>query len=397
MEDWSDRFGTWGEGGVAVMTARLVDAGIRKALWRTGPAGLAYYPSRVRDSQPQPRELYEKYPCVWVREDPKEKRREADRQLFDYKSFDLIQAAQRQGERFGVTVSLWSEITSEATGAYPYSHFVRQHPEFLSVNREGQRFASHLSWAYPEVRAYKLAVVRELLEYGVGEIVLDFWKGSCDARDRRLDDQGFWYGGYEEVSKEAFRTKTGRDPFKIPNADPEWVQFRADYVTEFLRAVRKLQSTLYPQTKIATFDQVRGKNFVWLDHSRTSCDEDGRKLPYCQVDTKSAGHLEGNLEDVTTWTRDGSCDAVYACANFETAEDKETYPQRINSVLSQVTPPVKKRAYLWCHRIAPQDIFRHVREAYELGLDELLFCESTWLEDGDLWTACAQAVKHFSG
>ena len=400
LEDWSARSGTWGEGGVAVMTARLMDAGIQKALWRTGPAGLAYYPSRVRDLQPQPLELYEQYPSFSSLLDPaRARRQETMRQLFDYRSFDLIEAALRQGEHFGVRVSLWSEITSEAHGSYPYSRFVRNHPEFLSVNREGRRFETHLSWACPEVRSYKLAVVRELLDYGIEELVLDFWKGSCDLRDRRLDDEGYWYGGYEEVCVAAFRATTGRDPLAIPNSDPEWVRFRADYVSEFLREVRKLQTTLYPSTAVATFDHVRGKRFPWWDTSRTSYDEEGeRELPFLAVDARSAGHLEGNLEDVATWTREGLCDAVYACCNFEGEREHEDYGERLNSLLSEVAPPARKRAYLSCWTLtSEQEVMRYVREAHELGVDELLFCESSAIEDNRLWDACARAVKEFGG
>ena len=217
MEDWSGRFGTWGEGGVAVMTQRLVDAGIPKALRRTGPAGLAYYPSRLRDIQPQSLELYDKYPSAWNRRHAALNRRtETTRQLFDYRTFDLIEATLKQGERFGIEVSLWCEITSEAHGSYAPSRFVREHPEFLSVNREGRRFDTHISWAYPEVRAYKLGVVKELLHYAPSELVLDFWKGNCDLREQRLDAEGVWYGGYDPLSVEAFKAKTGRDPFTIP-------------------------------------------------------------------------------------------------------------------------------------------------------------------------------------
>ena len=373
MEDWSGRHGTWGEGGVAVMTQRLVDAGIGKALWRTGPAGLAYYPSRVRDSQPQPLELYEKYPSAWSGVDPAlARRREVTHQLFDYKSFDLIEAALRQGDRFGIEVSLWTEITSEAHGSYPYSRFVRNHPQFLSVNREGRRFETHLSWAYPEVRAYKAAVVRELLEYGAAEIVLDFWKGSCDLRDRRLDEEGCWYGGYEAVCVDAFRARTGRDPLTIPNSDPKWVQFRADYVTEFVREVRKLQSTLYPATRVATFDHVRGKRFVWWDVSGTTYDEEGkRELPFRDVDARSAGQLEGNLEDVATWTGEGLCDAVYACCNFEGDQEKENYAERLNSLLSQVAGAVEKRAYLACWTLTTEEeVMRYVGEACGAAVKE---------------------------
>lgn len=397
LEDFSDLFGTWGEGGVAVMMSRLADAGIKKALWRTGPAGLAYYPSRVRDIQPQPLDLYDEYPPAWTEDEAWSKRRIITRQLFDYRTFDLLAAALRQGKRFGIDVAFWSEITSEAHGSYPPSRFVREHPEFLSVNRERRKFKTHLSWAYPEVRAYKLAVAKEMLDYRPAELVLDFWKGSCDMRDRRLDDDGYWYGGYDDLSVRAFRERTERDPFAIPNSDPEWVQFRADYVTGFMRDLRKLQQERYPGTTITTFDHARGKTFVWWDTSTPWRDpQSGQEYPFSGIAGRSAGCLEGNLEDVATWTRERLCDAVYSCPCFEGEGDKENYPACLNTVLAKVAPPAKKRAFLVCwHLMNEEDILRYAREARDMGVEELLFCEATPLEQNRLWGACRKAVREF--
>ena len=48
----------------------------------------------------------------------------------------------------------------------------------------------------------------------------------------RVDQHGYCAIGYETPIIEAFREKTGTDPFEIPNADDAWTRFRAAYGTD---------------------------------------------------------------------------------------------------------------------------------------------------------------------
>ena len=52
------------------------------------------------------------------------------------------------------------------------------------------------------------------------------------------DENGVTTDGYEDSIAGAFREATGRDPFELPNGDPQWVQFRADRWTDMVRAIR---------------------------------------------------------------------------------------------------------------------------------------------------------------
>ncbi len=89
---------------------------------------------------------------------------------------------------------------------------------------------------------------------------------------------------------------------------------------------------------------------------------------------------------------------MYACPNFEGDAEEEDYPERLNSLLSEVASPVKKRAYLSCWTLTTEEeVLRYVGEALELRVEELLFCEATAIEDNRLWKACARAAAKYGG
>lgn len=106
------------------------------------------------------------------------------------------------------------------------STFWWQHPEFRVVGRKGEDLTK-LSYAFPEVRAFKLGILREAAERDIDGINLDFLRHPpCF--------------GYEEPLVTAFKAKHGQDPHDIAPDDARWLQLRADVMTGFLRDVRKL-------------------------------------------------------------------------------------------------------------------------------------------------------------
>lgn len=106
------------------------------------------------------------------------------------------------------------------------STFWWQHPEFRVRGKKGED-KTKLSYAFPEVRAFKLGILREAAERGIDGINLDFLRHPpCF--------------GYEEPLIAAFKAKHGQDPRELAADDPRWLQLRADIMTGFVRAVRRL-------------------------------------------------------------------------------------------------------------------------------------------------------------
>ncbi len=106
------------------------------------------------------------------------------------------------------------------------SDFWRAHPEFRIRGPKGED-RTKLSYAYPEVRAFKLAILREAAARDIDGIALDFLRHPP-------------FFGFEEPMVNAFRARHGIDPRPLPVTDPRWGPIRGEFMTTFLRDTRKL-------------------------------------------------------------------------------------------------------------------------------------------------------------
>lgn len=117
------------------------------------------------------------------------------------------------------------------------SDFLREHPEHRHRNRglgdEMEPWEKvFLSPGLPEGRRHEAEAFAALLRSsGARGIQAEFVSINEDAEGVSVD-------GYEDSIASAFREATGRDPFRIPNGDPEWVRFRADLWTGMVRDLR---------------------------------------------------------------------------------------------------------------------------------------------------------------
>jgi hypothetical protein len=65
------------------------------------------------------------------------------------------------------------------------SRFTRRHPQFRWCKRSTFPYNSQLSFAFPEVREYKLNLLREILKYDFDGVFFD-WIRTGDLRIRNL-------------------------------------------------------------------------------------------------------------------------------------------------------------------------------------------------------------------
>lgn len=89
-----------------------------------------------------------------------------------------------------------------------------------------KKYSYRLSYAYPEVRAYRLAVIKEGLSYGPDGLNLDFLRHPP-------------FVGFDKPLVDAFKVKYGEDPFKVPS-DPRWLAMQAEVMTGFVRSVSQV-------------------------------------------------------------------------------------------------------------------------------------------------------------
>lgn len=144
--------------------------------------------------------------------------------------------------------------------------FARMHPEFRSLTRDRSYTLRpgedlYLSLAFPEVRAEQTRqFVDVLLDTDGSGVQVEFVLGNEDER-------GVVTYGYEEVISNAFEQEHGKDPFEIPNDDPDWVQFRADYVTRYLVEMRDAVKRAKPDAVLsATMIAGEADEYIKLLH-----------------------------------------------------------------------------------------------------------------------------------
>jgi hypothetical protein len=111
---------------------------------------------------------------------------------------------------------------------YPINRarFFWANTQWAKKSREGIP-CSNLSWAYPEVRAHWLAMLREALDYGVDGIVLYLNRSQP-------------FVMYEKPAVASFIDQHGIDPRGLPDDDPRWQKHVSDYATQFLTEIRML-------------------------------------------------------------------------------------------------------------------------------------------------------------
>ena len=129
--------------------------------------------------------------------------------------------------------------------------FATQHPQYRRLTRSrpynlqpGEDL--YLSPAFPEVRAHQVRMFVDVLKATNGDGI----QVECVLGNE--DEDGVVTYGYEDRTVSEFRAKYGKDPFELPNNDPEWMQFRADYMTLFLSELRDGIKQTSPDAVLST-------------------------------------------------------------------------------------------------------------------------------------------------
>ena len=340
---------------------QLQDAGFHAVLWRSMRGGHAMFKSS---------EYKISYPT-------------------NLAGFDPLAAAQKKARQMGLEFFVWHEVKgAEAHGWLLHSAFVKEHPELLSTNRMKMTSKSELSWAAPEVMRRRVATFKEVLAYEPDAIWLDHIKGG-DVSVPNFDADGYYAMGYDKYMVEAFQAKTGRDPWQIPNQDPQWLAFRASYMTEYMRRIRRAQQESHPQVKLGSLGASIG-----YTHSCWYLPLENDNSPNISKTARLASPL-ANLEDHDTWTREGLIDGL--CAPFNTFAAAEELKTILPNARSHIQGPC---TFAVCLGMAkpPEAILDCARVAYEHDAEYLFVRESYDIRDKpDAWDAFKQVSQRYSG
>lgn len=243
--------------------------------------------------------------------------------------------------------------------------FAKEHPEFWSLTRDKRMTLKPgekrcLSLAFPEVRAQQVKRFVDALNDTQGDgVQVEFVIGNED------EDHVATYG-YEDAVADAFRQKHGKSPFDVPNNDPDWMQFRADYVTSFLGEVREAVRENYPEAQFSATIIA------------------GDPGDYIKV-----------LQDWPAWVERGIVDELYIW--WRTDSDPKSVERQAKHVAQTVNGRVPFIAELSCYHPGsfqtPERLLEGARAAKANGADALGLYRSHALEQLDLWDALEEMGK----
>jgi hypothetical protein len=362
--DWMLRPGIeFGMPGVRHMLDACKACGWSRVLWRVFDAGRATYASKLlaRGLEHEPNSIFSPetdadkaavkklLPGLTAEQSATYLKQMA---AMDYKNFDTLAAACDYGHSIGLQIHAWATINEDDHGWGWRSEFAKSHPEFTWRRRDGSNYRSQLSFAFPQVREYKLGLIRELLAYPIDGLFLD-WIRTGDIRDNpQTDPAGVADSGYEEPNVDAFITKYHANPKDVPNDDDRWVRLRAEPQTIFMRDARKLTGKLPVSTMVG---------HPW--HYRGTLD-------------KVAGSLKGLLCDVKTWADEGLMDAAVPAGYYR---DGGTPAMAYQSLREETGGKVGTWTYAWVpNTVAEFD--RDFTLAKTLGAKQMLFWEADYID-----------------
>ncbi len=301
--------------------------------------------------------------------------------------FDPMAAAKKTARQLGLEFMVWHEVKgAEAHGWRLHSAFVKEHPELLSTNRLKMASKSSLSWAAPEVMRRRIATFEEVLAYKPDVIWIDHLKGG-DVSVPIYDTDGYYSMGYDKYMVQAFKSKTGRDPWQIPNKDPHWLAFRASFVTEYMRRIRGIQKESHPKGKIGSLGASIGyTHSCWYLPLKDINDPNIRK-------TARLPSPLANLEDHDTWTREGLIDTL--CAPFNTFAQAPELKTILPDAKSHIQGPCAFAVCLGMSK-TPAAILNCARVAHEHDAEYLLVRESFDIfNKSSIWDAYKQVSQRY--
>jgi hypothetical protein len=208
---------------------------------------------------------------------------------------------------------------------YANSKFWWDHPEFRQRDAKG-RILTKLSFAFPEVREFKLAILREVAAQDIDGINLDF---------QRHPD----FFGFEAPMAQAFKEKYGIEAATVPATDPRWTPLRYERMTGFVRAVRRLLDDAGRQKGRRLGLSVR---VDWKKYPLWGCDietwlKDGL-LDYLVVGQYGLGGYEFDLAPFVQMAKGTGCAVLFGEEATVKGHDRTAEEDRLIAA-GKMTPP----------------------------------------------------------
>ncbi|MBO5908727.1 MAG: family 10 glycosylhydrolase [Clostridia bacterium] len=169
--------------------------------------------------------------------------------------FDLLQAFIDECALQGVELQGWLPVyrVSYSTSTYYKESLAYKMPQWLCVSRKGVDYVSNeygngyfIDPANKEASAYLLSVYEYLLKnYKLDGLQLDYIRYPV------ATGEDF---GYTEIARNEFKAQHGKDPINFSKGGElweEWVEYRGNHVTSFVKQIVALANELSPMTTVS--------------------------------------------------------------------------------------------------------------------------------------------------
>ena len=160
-------------------------------------------------------------------------------------NWDFFGVFLNEAKARGIVVHPWFCVFNESAVAGA----VRQHPEWL-IHSPDHEMVGIVNPALPEVRAYELSLMMELLkEYPADWIHLDYIRFPSSPREV--------YFSWDSKTRALYKAHAGIDPVEMKARDSgnimwnEWIEWNAGHVTAFVRELKASLSGLGRPVKIS--------------------------------------------------------------------------------------------------------------------------------------------------
>ena len=264
---------------------------------------------------------------------------------------------ERNIDPFDVAVDYAHAIGLELHAAYrvagfrfppPYDHFnwgdsvYERHPEWRGVNREGRQ-TPRLAYTYPEVRAQVIDLLREMAQRPIDGVCLLYCR-----RPPLVE--------YEPPLVDGFMRRFGKDPRSLDPLDPQWLHYRAEVLTQFMREVRQA-----------------------LDETAAA---QGRSEPFHVSAVVLSSEVENlaNAIDLRQWVAHGLVDTIIPYTSeldLDSVTPAWTDPASLRFFVDLVRgTPVTLAPNVMPRHMPPGDLRQRAADIYDAGAEHMFFWDS---------------------
>jgi hypothetical protein len=235
----------------------------------------------------------------------------------------------------------------------------KEHPEWcLWKKGSTEPMSILLSWAHPEARSFRADhMVEQAKVTGIQGIMLDY-----------IRYLGTDYG-YDPVIVDGFFKEYGVNPLTLPQDDPRWMQYRADFITDFIVELRHKLAITMPDRHVELSVYLSGDD------------------PDPEV------YLKSSLQDWRTWASMGIVDTLHVAWYTRDLEQIYTAVRRVREA---VPDRVRINSFIACYggNLNTPELLRKGFEASIAGgADQVTIYRIDAIRELDMWDAIGEITS----